>query len=177
LLEFDSGNYSSAEELAARALSMQRTLAGGESAPDTAWTMMTLAEARVFRGDPESAEPVLREAQEIFKRKLPPNYPPVITAEIRLGEALTAERKAAEAEPILRAALASAYHPPFQIPVWQVGEAESALGWCMVALGRVEEAQRLLQQSQRKLLTDPRPIFRKQAAYHLASIGRPRHSK
>src|SRR5262249_49505911 len=45
LLEFDSGNYSSAEELAARALSMQRTLAGGESAPDTAWTMMTLAEA------------------------------------------------------------------------------------------------------------------------------------
>jgi hypothetical protein len=75
----------------------------------------------------------------------------------------SAARQPAAAEPILRNALASAYAPPFRIPAWQVGEAESALGWCLHALGDTREAQRLLQLSQNKLLSDPRPIYRKRA--------------
>jgi len=93
-----------------------------------------------------------------------------MTAEIRLGEALTAEGKAAVAEPILREALASAYAPPFRIPAWQIGEAESALGWCLAALGRTEEARALVWRSRGKLATDPRPIFRKLAATHRSDI-------
>jgi tetratricopeptide (TPR) repeat protein len=107
---------------------------------------------------------------DILKKKLPLRYPPVMTAEIRLGEALTAEKKAAEAEPLLREALASAYAPPFRIPAWQAGEAESALGWCLAALGRSEEAIKLLQQSRQKLLNDPRPLFRRQADVHLRAL-------
>ena len=174
VLEFDSGNYRRAEELARRTLSMQKTIAGGDTAPDTALTMITLAETRVFQGDPASAEPVLRNALEILKQKLPEDYPAVTTAKIRLGEVLTAEGKAASAEPILRSALASVYAPPFRIPVWQVGEAESALGFCLVVLDHPQEARRLLQQSQNKLVSDPRPVFRLQAADHLKRVARSR---
>jgi tetratricopeptide (TPR) repeat protein len=170
LLEFDNGNYPAAEEKARRGLSLQRAMTSGESAPDTALTMMAIAEARLFQGDSAGAEPILRQALEILKGKLPPQYPPVTAAEIRLGEALTAGGKAAVAEPILRRALASAYAPPFKVPVWQVGEAESALGSCVVVLGHIEEAHRLLKQSQKKLMTDPRPIYRKQAAMHLEKV-------
>jgi len=174
LLELDAGNYSTAEELARRAITNQRAIVGGDSAPNTALTMVTLAEARVFQGNPGGAEPILRGAIEILKSKLPSRYPPVTTAEIRLGEALTAEGKATSAEPILREALASAYSPPFRIPEWQVGEAESALGWCLSASGRTDEAHRLLRRSEEKLAADPRPIFRKQAAAHLASLAQAR---
>lgn len=170
LLEFDSGRYVAAETRAKQALSAQRTMAGGETAPDTAWTMIALGQARVFQHDPQSAEPLLRGALEIFAKKLPSRYPPIMTAQTRLGEALTAEGKASAAEPILREALASAYSPPFRIPLWQVGEAESALGWCLAALGRKQEARRLLEQSQKKLLGDPAPIFPKQAATRLESL-------
>ena len=102
--------------------------------------------------------------------KLPENYPPVTAAEIRLGEGLTAEGDAAAAEPILRKALASASAPPFQIPAWQLGEAQSALGWSLSMIGRTQEARELLQQSEQKLVNDPRPIFRKQAATHLKAL-------
>jgi len=177
LLEFDSGNYSAAEGLARSALTMECAISGREKAPDTAWTMVILAEARVFQHDPKAAEPLLREALEILQRRLPSEYPPVTIARIRLGEALTAEGNAAAAEPLLRKALASTYAPPFTIPSWQIGEAESALGWCLSVLGHRQEAQRLLEQSQKKLLDDPRPIFRKQAAVHLKDLFRSRHSQ
>jgi tetratricopeptide (TPR) repeat protein len=170
LLEFDSGHYSRTEELAGRALKIQRAMRGGETAPDTALTMITLGQARIFQGDAAKAEPLLRGALMILKTKLPPGYPSVTTAEVRLGEALTAEGKPAAAEPILRNALASAYAPPFRIPAWQVGEAENALGRCLHALGDTREAQRLLQLSQNKLAFDPRPIYRKQATARLKAL-------
>jgi serine/threonine-protein kinase len=170
LLELDDGDYRAAEQNAMRSVSLARALYGGETAPDTAITMIALAEARFFQGDPASAEPILRHAFDILKKKLPLRYPPVMTSEIRMGEALTAEGKAAEAEPLLREALASAYTPPFRIPVWQVGEAESALGWCLAALGHPKEAIKFLRASQQKLLNDPRPMFRKQATVHLQAL-------
>jgi tetratricopeptide (TPR) repeat protein/predicted Ser/Thr protein kinase len=170
LLEFDDGDYRAAEQNAMRSLSLARALYGGETAPDTAITMITLAEARLFQGDAASAEPILRQAFDIVKKKLPLRYPPVMMAEIRLGEALTAERKAAEAEPLLREALASAYTPPFRIPAWQVGEAESALGWCLAVNGHPQEGIKFLRASQQKLLNDPRPMLRKQAAVHLQAM-------
>jgi serine/threonine-protein kinase len=177
LLEFDVGNYQAAGEKAGRALSMRRALHGGESAPDTALTMTTLAEARLFQGDAAAAEPILRQALEVVKMKLPEKYPPVTAAEIRLGEALTAEGKATAAEPILREAFASTSAPPFQIPMWQVGEAQSALGWCLAARGNLDEAYRLLQLSGENLAADPRPIFRKNAAAHFKTVVQARHKR
>jgi tetratricopeptide (TPR) repeat protein len=163
LSEFDAGRYAVAEALARRSVELQSRVSGGENAPSTALALITLGEARVFQGDPAGAEPVLRSAVYILKGKLPGNYPPVIAAEVRLGECLTAEGKAAAAEPILRQAMAAAYSPPFKIPSWQVGEAESALAWCLDALGHSQEAGELARRSKPKLADDPRPIFRKPA--------------
>jgi len=169
--EVDAGDYPKAEDLARRAIAIQRSIAGGETAPTTALTMITLAEAQAFQGDPGRAEPVLRQALEILKTKLPPRYPPVAKAEIRLGEALTAQGKASAAEAILSEALQSVYDPQFRIPEWQRGEAESAAGWCLGLLGRGEEGRRLLLESQEKLAADPHPIFRRQAAARLREIS------
>jgi hypothetical protein len=44
------------------------------------------------------------------------------------------------------------------------------LEWCLVALGRTQAATKFLKQSQRKLLNDPRPIFRRQAAFQLKTL-------
>jgi tetratricopeptide (TPR) repeat protein len=132
--------------------------------------LIEVAEARVFANNSAAAEPLLRQALEINRKKLPPGYPGIITAQVRLGEALTYEGKAAAAEPILREALSFAYAPPFRLPEWQVGETESALGWCLAQLGRVREAETLLRKGQAKLANDPRPIFCRQAAAHLAVL-------
>jgi len=177
LSEFDAGRYAVAEALARRSVELQSKISGGEKAPSTALALITLGEARVFQGDPAGAEPILRSAVEILKAKLPINYPPVIAAEVRFAEALTAEGKAATAEPILRQALAAAYSPPFKIPSWQVGEAESALAWCLDALGHSQEASELARRSKPKLADDPRPIFRKPAGSRMKeSSPKHRHS-
>jgi len=59
----------------------------------------------------------------------------------------------------------------FPIPAWQAGEIESALGWCLSVLGHRQEAQRLLQQSENKLVSDARPIYQKQASAHLKALA------
>lgn len=168
--EIDSGNYSKAEEFAQRALVVQRTMAGVDTARDTAQTTIVLAETRVLRHHSASAVALLCGTVEMLKTRLPPSYPPVITPEIRLGEALVSEGKAAAAELVLRQALASAYNPPFRIPAWLIGEAESALGRCLLVLGRSQEAQRLLDQSQKKLASDPHATYRKINAAYLSSV-------
>jgi thioredoxin-like negative regulator of GroEL len=78
-----------------------------------------------------------------------------------LGDVLTAEGKAAEAEPLLREALSSAQSAPFPLLPWQIAEAQSGLGTCLVALGRSAEGHQLLKASQADLQKDPRPAFRK----------------
>jgi tetratricopeptide (TPR) repeat protein len=47
LSELDAGDYPAAKELARRAVTIQRSIGGGETAPNTALTMVTLAEARL----------------------------------------------------------------------------------------------------------------------------------
>jgi hypothetical protein len=88
-----------------------------------------------------------------------------------VGEALTAEVTLAEAELIPQNFLASACAPPFRIPARKVGEAESALGWCFECSRPPQEAQRLLRQSQKKPVSDARPIYQKQASAHLKALA------
>jgi hypothetical protein len=64
---------------------------------------------------------------------------------------------------LLRSALESAQHPPFPLVPWQVAEAESALGACLLSLNRPAEAKPLLEESAAALQSDPRPAFRKPA--------------
>lgn len=160
LLQFDRGDYAGAERYARQALEIVHKL-GGEENPQAASVLIDLAEDRAFQGDPVSAEPLLRQALAIRKKEFSPGHPNVIATEVRLGEVLTEEGKGAEAEPILREALASAQSAPFPLLAWQIAEAESALGTCLVALHRLPEAEPLLKASAPDLEKDPRPAFRR----------------
>lgn len=159
LLRFDRGDYAGAERYARQALDMDHKL-GGDENPQTALALVELAEDRAFQGDPASAEPLLRQALAIRKKEFSQGNPNVIAVEVRLGEVLTAEGKAPEAEPVLRDAFRSARSAPFPLLPWQIAEAQSALGTCLMALNRASEAEPLLAASRADLQKDPRPAFR-----------------
>ncbi|HEY4841740.1 MAG TPA: serine/threonine-protein kinase [Terriglobales bacterium] len=159
LLQFDRGNYAEAERYARQALDLDHKL-GGEETPQAANALIDLAEDRAFQGDPASAEPFLRQALAIREKELSPEHPNVIAAEVRLGEVLTAEGKAEVAEPLLRQSLASARSAPFPLLPWEIAEAQSALGTCLLALNRLPEGKQLREASEADLQKDPRPAFR-----------------
>ncbi len=158
-LEFDRRQYDKAESYARQALDLSRRL-GGDDSPDVATALIDVAEDRVFQGDSQGAEPMLRHALEIREKNLSSGNPSIVTAEVRLGEALTLEGKADSAEPILRKALTSARSEPFRLLPWQIAEPESALGACLAAQNRSQEADQLLRDSAPDLMKDPRPAFR-----------------
>jgi serine/threonine-protein kinase len=159
VLQFDRGDYVGAERYARQTLDIAHKL-GGEDNPQSASALIDLANAKTFQGDPASAEPLLRQALAIRKKEFSPGHPSVIAAEVRLAEVLTFEGKGAEAEPLLRETLASAQSAPFPLLPWQIAEVQSALGTCLVALGRSTEGEQLLKTGQADLLKDPRPAFR-----------------
>jgi hypothetical protein len=144
---------------------------GGESTPAFAGSLIEVAEDRAYQGDPRGAEPLLREALDIRRKKLWPGHPAIVTAEVRLGEVLVAEHKTMEAEPLLREAVASAAREPFPLPAWQAAEARNAYGECLKSLGREREAEPLLTQSRAALESDPRPAFRTGPTARLLSIA------
>jgi serine/threonine protein kinase/tetratricopeptide (TPR) repeat protein len=160
LLQFDRGDYAGAERYARQALDMDHKL-GGEENPQAASALIDLAEDRAFQGDPASAEPLLRQALAMRKKEFSPGHPNVIATDVRLGEVLTEEGKTADAEPILREAFESAKSAPFPLLPWQIAEARSALGTCLMALNRPSEAEPLLRASAADLQKDPRPAFRR----------------
>jgi eukaryotic-like serine/threonine-protein kinase len=170
LLAFDEKDYAQAEQLAERSVDLLR----GTDTPDLATALVEVAQARMFEGKAQAAEPLLREALQIDTKKLPPRSPAIITAETRLGEALLCQRKPKLAEPLLRDALASAYHPPFRIPEWLTGEAESALAWCVTQLHERSEAEELQRKAESKLVSDPRPIYRQQASVRFSHLPQSR---
>ena len=73
------------------------------------------------------------------------------------------EGEAGQAEGVLRQALASARTAPFPLLAWQLAEAESALGACLVALHRYSEGQILLRNSEPGLRTHPDATLRRMA--------------
>ena len=78
----------------------------------------------------------------IADTKLPPDHPIRATYLRNLASVLVTEGKAEEAEAKAREALSifRAKQPNF----WRVADTESVLGSCLTALGRFEEAEKLL---------------------------------
>lgn len=75
-----------------------------------------MAEDELFQGYPQSAEPLLRQALAIRREKYTAGHPAIVSALVRLGEALVAEGEESAAEPVLRDALVSARSAPFDLP-------------------------------------------------------------
>jgi eukaryotic-like serine/threonine-protein kinase len=170
MLDLDRGQYAEAEGLARQSLDRFRKL-GGDDTLFVASAEIELAQDRISQGDPQSAETLLRHALKIRERTFPARHSAIIFVQTRLGEALIGEDEFAQAEPILRQAVASAQKPDFPLPVWQVAEPESALGACLAALGLRSEAEKLIEHSEAGLRKDPRPLFRHSATARLRDIS------
>ena len=106
---------------------------------------------------------MLRQAVQIRRNKYSPHHPDTIAAEVRLGEALLAEKKYGEAEPLLQEALGAAQTAPYEPLPWEVAEAQNVLGACLVETGHVKEGDALLRHSREGVTKHPRPAFRSQA--------------
>jgi tetratricopeptide (TPR) repeat protein len=158
-LDFDQGDYTTAEQRARTAMELSRKL-GGDETPQFATSLMQVAMTRLYQRDAFLAESLLRQALEIRRKRLRAGHPDIAAAEVWLGEALVVKNDPAQAEPILRHAADSLEHPPFQVAAWQVAEARAAYGVCLQALGRTAEGAALLSESRAGLQSNPRPAFR-----------------
>jgi hypothetical protein len=168
-LDFDEGHYAAAEGHARAAMDLRRAL-GGEATPEFATSLIQVAQARLYQGDPRTAETLLRQALEIRRKRLWAGHPDIATTEVRMAEVLLVEKKLAEADPLLKHAVDSLTQPSFPVPPWQTAEAKVAYGVCLEALGRQAEGAALRQQSWADLESDPRPIFRKDPAVRLRGL-------
>ncbi|HTG34951.1 MAG TPA: serine/threonine-protein kinase [Thermoanaerobaculia bacterium] len=137
----DRGDLAGAETFHRQVLEMRRKLYPGSS-PKIAVTLNNLGYVYQAEGKTADAEKCYREALSIADTKLPPDHP-IRAAYLRnLASVLVAEGKAVEAEAKAREALSifRAKQPTF----WRVADTESVLGSCLTALGRFEEAEKLL---------------------------------
>jgi eukaryotic-like serine/threonine-protein kinase len=166
LLQLDEGDYAGAEGYARQALEMSRKL-GGQDHPEVAASLIEVALAREFQGDAAGAEPLFRNALEIRKKLFPARHPAIIAAETRLGESLTAKGQPQLAEPILRDAVSSAHNPSFPLLLWQIAEAEHALGLYLRKLGHRTEADKLLKNSRSPLRSYPEPALRRRMLHDM----------
>jgi hypothetical protein len=167
-IELERGNGAAAERLSLQSLQMYTELKDSMSA-EVATAFLQAARCRMKRGM-NGAERLARRGLEIRRARLSPDHPDIAQAEIEVARTLMSYGRVADAEPLLRHATQFVRNPPFPLPPWQVGEAESALGWCAGLLGRKFEAVSLLKSAVPKLLSHPRPICRREAARHLQVI-------
>jgi serine/threonine-protein kinase len=169
LLEFDQGNYAAAQQKARDAMEMRRRL-GGEDTTAFADSLSEVAEARLYQKDARAAEPLLQQALQIRRKRFWSGHPATFTAEVRLGETILAEGDPARAEPLLREAWNSLKRVPFPVPAWQIADAQSVYGACLVRLGRKDEGDALLRDSRTPLKLHPRPALRVDAATRLSAF-------
>ncbi len=154
-IELDQYSYATADRLQRQAIEMYVELKGPNTT-SLAAPLLQLAEVQIASGDGASAEHAASKALEIRRRALSERHPDIIQAQITLARGLLVQHRAAEAEPLLRDAIQFVRNPPFPLPSWQEGTAESALAWCLDLLGRRHEAETLLQEAKRKLRNHPR---------------------
>ncbi len=134
--------YVEAEELLRRSLRIRTDLYGRDH-PDVALSLSGLAQVLSVRGGWQEAEQRFQEALAIQRARLGEEHPQ--TARTKRNLALHRLRRGvpAAAESLIREALASlrAKRPEGH---WEIADAESVLGACLVAMGRFEDAEPLL---------------------------------
>jgi len=123
------------------------------------------------------AEPLFREALQIRQKELRPGHPDIITAEVRLGEALTEEGKLDSAEPLLSDAMKSAHNSPFPLLPWQIAEADSAMGAYFAKRGKASQAENLLRNTQPPMKGYPQTAMRRRILHRTALLERAVHSQ
>ncbi|MBI4622093.1 MAG: tetratricopeptide repeat protein [Verrucomicrobia bacterium] len=136
-----AGRWSDALPLAREVVDRQKVRRGGEDSI-TLSSMALLAGIHEGSKDWSQAEPLHRERLAAVRKKNAPDTPAVAVVEFALGRNLLAQQKFAEAESLLRAALATREQ---RLPEdWLTFNARSLLGAALVGQKRFTEAEPLL---------------------------------
>ncbi len=142
---FTEKKYAEAESYYAQALALNRKLLGNQH-PEIALDLANIAEARDARGDLAGAERSYRQALAILQGKVPETDIRWRFVATNLGSVLVREGGATrlrQAEPLLRAALA-ADQKALKPGAWDIADAESELGACLLGERRYAAAAPLL---------------------------------
>jgi tetratricopeptide (TPR) repeat protein/tRNA A-37 threonylcarbamoyl transferase component Bud32 len=132
--------YAEAIAVLRRALAVNRGTVGDEH-PAQVFVLAALATALAESGAAVEAEPLFERARALVDRLTLQDHPRTPDVLAGLGLLFLETGRAARAEPLLRRAL------ELRRPgTWQAGAARIALGRCLAALGRGDEARPLLEQ-------------------------------
>ena len=118
--------------------------------PDSVWATLALSQAllRIAEGRFDEAEALLREARSALgERRLAPLEASIEQARAQI---LLARGQPREAEALLRELLHS-MAPNFMMLEWRIAQVESLLGECLTHQGRLDEAELLLVEGERRL--------------------------
>jgi len=143
------GKYAEAESLYRQALVLRQKVLG-EDEPRTANTMKNLGNLLHAKGDLEGAESALRESLRLFRKRLPDEHPYVSKNLFELASLLHDRGDFSPAATLFRQALALR-EKTLPEDHWEIAQAKSGLGRCLMALQRYEEAEPLLLESYRHL--------------------------
>ncbi len=142
---FTEKKYAEAERYYAQALALNRKLLGNQH-PEIALDLANIAEARDARGDLAGAERSYRQALAILQGKVPETDIRWRFVATTLGSVLVREgggTRLRQAEPLLRAALA-ADQKALKPGAWDIADAESELGACLLGERRYAAAAPLM---------------------------------
>ncbi len=138
----DKRDYVGAESMLRESLAIGRRTLGDEH-PAIAAKLNNLSNALRQEGKYDEATSTIREALRIAVPALGNDHPQIATYKITLARLELARKDPEAAEPLLRQAMQIRQHayPPDD---WRVGVPKSLLGETLTALGRYDEAERLL---------------------------------
>jgi serine/threonine-protein kinase len=139
------GDNETAASLHRRTLGLRRRLYG-ESHPLVAQSLTNLAAVERERGEYSLAEAGYRESLSILDERLGPSHPLTVQVAVTLGSMLVESGRPQAAEPWLRERL-EVWRGEIPPGTGWVPWAENGLGEALTALGRLDEAQALLEPS------------------------------
>ena len=143
LLELDRGHTADAIRLAERAVKMQKELGGGNNA-QLASGLLALGLAQLIAGDPTAADSSFRSAVAIKERLYPRTHPELLIAQVRLAEALLAEKRPQDALALLGRVIVNAETAPFPLLPWRMAELRVVKGLALQETGRQTEGSDLI---------------------------------
>ena len=139
----NTGNLEAAGQLIEQSLELRKILSGPESV-QVGSALNNRAFQRQLEGDFDAAIADYREAYSILTKHYGFDHVNVAKLSRNLATALQEKGELEEAKVLAERALAILQK---NLVNWQVADAESVLGGCLMSLGQYEEAERLLRQS------------------------------
>ncbi len=165
----EQGRLDEAAPLTQEALRLRKEEFGVEAVP-VAEALVSLGRLERLRKDYEAAAAYLTQARAICAASLRPDHPAQSAPLRELGYVKVETGAFAEAEPLLRHALAIQGQDPYVNP-YQRAEAQRLLGVALTRLGRYGEAEGLLRASLRTAEEAERPTQVEQARRALRDLG------